>query len=210
MMKRVQRKIKKRESGRSMVEMVGVLAVSGLLAAGTYVLITSAMASQKISRAQDDVANIATTIRTMSAAGPDFSNLGCADPLQKRDDASSLIVYEQKAEQKAEQRVEQVNGIQIETPVSPYPCNNKKFLESLHIDPSTPFGSDSYYGIVYDINYPEMFGVRLNGIDKKYCKALNYKNFKDAVAGGCNYTYGVTTSASISSTNNQYTIYFNK
>ena len=67
--------MKKTESGRSMIEMVGVLAMVGLLAAGAFVLITSAMQSQKISRVQDDVVNIVSIVRNMSVDGKDFSNL---------------------------------------------------------------------------------------------------------------------------------------
>ena len=66
---------KNQESGRSMVEMVGVLAVMGLITAGAFVLMRSGMASQKRNRAQDEIANIVSTIRTLSAGGDDFSNL---------------------------------------------------------------------------------------------------------------------------------------
>ena len=66
---------KKIESGRSMVEMVGVLAVMGLITAGAFVLMRSGMATQKRNRAQDEVANIVSTIRTLSAGSDTFANL---------------------------------------------------------------------------------------------------------------------------------------
>jgi len=66
---------KKYESGRSMVEMVGVLAVMGLITAGAFVLMRSGMASQKRNRVQDEIANIVSTIRTLSAGADNFSNL---------------------------------------------------------------------------------------------------------------------------------------
>lgn len=66
---------RKHESGRSMVEMVGVLAVMGLITAGAFVLMRSGMASQKRNRSQDEVANIVSTIRTLSAGSDTFSNL---------------------------------------------------------------------------------------------------------------------------------------
>ena len=66
---------KKFESGRSMVEMVGVLAVMGLITAGAFVLLRSGMASQKRNRVQDEIANIVSTIRTLSAGSNTFSNL---------------------------------------------------------------------------------------------------------------------------------------
>ena len=54
---------KKHESGRSMIEMVGVLAVMGLITAAAFVLITSAMRSQKLSRADDDISALAAGVR---------------------------------------------------------------------------------------------------------------------------------------------------
>ena len=58
-------KNKKQESGRSMIEMVGVLAVMGLITAAAFVLITSAMRSQKLSRVDDDIAALAAGVRLL-------------------------------------------------------------------------------------------------------------------------------------------------
>ena len=63
------------ESGRSMVEIVGVLAVMGLITAGAFVLIRSGGATQKRSRAMDDVAVIAENIRGLYAESDDFKDL---------------------------------------------------------------------------------------------------------------------------------------
>jgi len=67
--------LKNCESGRSMVEIVGVLAVMGLITAGAFVLIRSGGATQKRSRAMDDVAVIAENIRGLYAESDDFSDL---------------------------------------------------------------------------------------------------------------------------------------
>ncbi len=64
------KKTKKTESGRSMIEMVGVLAVMGLITAGAFVLITSAMSSQKISRVDDDVSAIVAGTRLLYNGQP--------------------------------------------------------------------------------------------------------------------------------------------
>lgn len=66
---------KKQESGRSMIEMVGVLAVMGLITAGAFVLITSAMSSQKISRVDDDVSAIVAGARLLYNGQTDFTGL---------------------------------------------------------------------------------------------------------------------------------------
>jgi len=66
---------KNSEYGRSMVEMVGVLAVMGLITAGAFVLINTSLKAQKISRADDDVANIAANIRLLGGETADYSGL---------------------------------------------------------------------------------------------------------------------------------------
>jgi len=69
-------KTKKTESGRSMVEIVGVLAVMGLITAGAFVLITSGMATQKRNTVADDVGNIVQVYRSVFAEGKTFDNAG--------------------------------------------------------------------------------------------------------------------------------------
>jgi len=78
-------KNKKHESGRSMVEMVGVLAVMGLITAGAFVLLRGGMSSQKRNRVQDEIGNIASIVRTSSASLADFSNLPKSDVCKKGD-----------------------------------------------------------------------------------------------------------------------------
>lgn len=63
---------KKQQSGRSMIEMVGVLAVMGLITAGAFVLISNASASQRRNRVIDDVMNIATGVRSLYAEHDTF------------------------------------------------------------------------------------------------------------------------------------------
>ena len=72
---KMQKIFKNHESGRSMIEIVGVLAVMGLITAGAFVLIRSGGAAQKRSRAMDEVAAIAENIRGLYAEADDFSDL---------------------------------------------------------------------------------------------------------------------------------------
>lgn len=69
------KKYNKSESGRSMVEMIGVLSVMGLITAGAFALISYGMASHRISRANDDVANIAENVRALFAESANYNNL---------------------------------------------------------------------------------------------------------------------------------------
>ena len=69
------KKTRNHESGRSMIEIVGVLAITGLLTAGAFVLINSGMASQKRNRAADEINALVTGVRSLAVEAEDFSNL---------------------------------------------------------------------------------------------------------------------------------------
>lgn len=63
---------KNSESGRSVVELIGVLTIMGLITATAFILIRGGMASQRRSVVDDDVAQIVTGVRTLYA---DYDNL---------------------------------------------------------------------------------------------------------------------------------------
>jgi len=73
--KKTNRVAKKHESGRSMIEMVGVLAVMGLITAAAFVLITSALSSQKLSRIDDDVSTLVQGVRLLYNPSDNFAGL---------------------------------------------------------------------------------------------------------------------------------------
>jgi hypothetical protein len=68
-------KLINQESGRSMVEMLGVLAIMGLITVGAITMISAAMRSQKRTVVQDEVAQIVTGVRTILGEYDDFSGL---------------------------------------------------------------------------------------------------------------------------------------
>ena len=70
----MKKQTKKQQSGRSMIEMVGVLAVMGLITAGAFVLISSASSSQKRNRATDDIMEIAAGVRSVYAEHDNFGS----------------------------------------------------------------------------------------------------------------------------------------
>ena len=63
---------KKTESGRSMIEIIGVLAIMAIISAAAFVLIRSAMATQRRNQVVNDFMNIASGVRTLFA---DYDNL---------------------------------------------------------------------------------------------------------------------------------------
>ena len=65
----------KQESGRSMIEMIGVLAIMAIITAGAFALISTAFSTQKRGRVTDDVANIVTGVRSLLGEYDDFSNI---------------------------------------------------------------------------------------------------------------------------------------
>ena len=79
MKKQTKKVAKKHESGRSMIEMVGVLAVMGLITAAAFVLITSALRSQKMTRVDDDVSAIAAGVRLVYGNKQDFTSMNSSN-----------------------------------------------------------------------------------------------------------------------------------
>ena len=67
--------IKTNESGRSMIEMLGVLAIIGVLSVGGIAGYSKAMNKYKTNKVADNVSMIVTNIRTLYAQQDDFNGL---------------------------------------------------------------------------------------------------------------------------------------
>jgi len=65
----------RQESGRSMIEMVGVLAIMGMLTATAFALISLGINRQKQSRVTDDVVTMVSGVRSLLGDYDDFSNI---------------------------------------------------------------------------------------------------------------------------------------
>lgn len=68
-------KFRSEQSGRSMVEMLGVLAIIGVLSVGGIAGYSKAMAKFKLSKAMDQVSNTVTNIRTLYSGQPNYDGL---------------------------------------------------------------------------------------------------------------------------------------
>lgn len=66
---------KNEQSGRSMVEMLGVLAIIGVLSVGGISGYSKAMAKFKLTKAQDQITMLIMNIRTAYATSPGYSGL---------------------------------------------------------------------------------------------------------------------------------------
>ena len=71
----IMNKIKSEQSGRSMVEMLGVLAIIGVLSVGGIAGYSKAMAKFKLSKAMDQISTIVANIRTLYSSQPSYSDL---------------------------------------------------------------------------------------------------------------------------------------
>lgn len=65
----------KEQSGRSMVEMLGVLAIIGVLSVGGIAGYSKAMAKYKLTKAMDQVSTTVTNIRTLYSGQPNYAGL---------------------------------------------------------------------------------------------------------------------------------------
>ncbi len=66
------------QSGRSMIEMLGVLAIMGIITVGAITMISAAMRSQKRTAVNDEVAQITTGVRQLLGEYDDYSNINNA------------------------------------------------------------------------------------------------------------------------------------
>ena len=66
---------KSEQSGRSMVEMLGVLAIIGVLSVGGIAGYSKAMAKFKLTKAMDQVSTTVTNIRTLYSGQPNYDGL---------------------------------------------------------------------------------------------------------------------------------------
>lgn len=63
------------ESGRSMIEMLGVLAIMGVITVGAIGMISTAMRTQKLTAVNDQVVQMVTMVRNIHGEYDDFSNM---------------------------------------------------------------------------------------------------------------------------------------
>ncbi len=66
------------ESGRSMIEMLGVLAIMGVITVGAIGMISTATRTQKRNAVNDEVIQITTGVRQLLGEYDDFSNINNA------------------------------------------------------------------------------------------------------------------------------------
>ncbi len=66
------------ESGRSMVEMLGVLAIMGVITVGAIGMISTAMRTQKNNAVNDEVLQIVTGVRQLLGEYDDYSHINNA------------------------------------------------------------------------------------------------------------------------------------
>ncbi|MBO7509244.1 MAG: type II secretion system protein [Alphaproteobacteria bacterium] len=65
----------KNESGRSMIEMLGVLAIMGVITVGAIGMISTAMRTQKRNAVNEEVLQIVTGVRQLLGEYDDFSHI---------------------------------------------------------------------------------------------------------------------------------------
>ncbi|MDE6570990.1 MAG: type II secretion system GspH family protein [Alphaproteobacteria bacterium] len=68
----------KYESGRSMIEMLGVLAIMGVITVAAITMISTAMRTQKRNTVNDEVVQIVTGVRQLLGEYDDFSHINNA------------------------------------------------------------------------------------------------------------------------------------
>jgi len=83
---------KNNQTGRSMVEMLGVLAIIGVLSVGGISGYSKAMAKFKLTKAQDQISMLLMNIRTAFATSPNYSGLDNAAAISYNIAPGDMIV----------------------------------------------------------------------------------------------------------------------
>lgn len=65
----------RQESGRSMIEMLGVLAIMGVITVGAIGMISAAMRMQKRTAVNDEIIQIVSSVRQLLGEYDDYSNI---------------------------------------------------------------------------------------------------------------------------------------
>ena len=142
------------QSGRSMIEMLGVLAIVGVLSVGGIAGYSKAMEKFKINKTIDEISHIVANVRTLYAQQTNYSGL---------DTYSTNILN---------------MGIlpdTIKTSASPYVSLTNSFNGSIYID---------HYDIWGSSTGDEVFGILYRGLNKSACVALASYDWGDRNSTG--------------------------
>lgn len=147
-------KIKSEQSGRSMVEMLGVLAIIGVLSVGGIAGYSKAMAKFKLSKAMDQISTIVANVRTLYSSQPSYSDLTTEVAIRIGAIPTEML-----------------NGQSATTATAIYNAYNGpayvEFVDNIRVSGAT-FG---------------VFGIGFGGLGKEACVALATADWGDASSG---------------------------
>ena len=149
---------KKLESGRSMIEMLGVLAIIGVLSVGGIAGYSKAMTKFKTNKVADNVSMIVTNIRTLYAQQKTYEGLDNTTAVQMGVVPDELV-----------------------TKASDGTLTNA-FLGSVHIGAGTVSGMDGETGTSTGAN--RGFFVIMNGLPKEACVTLATNDWGSVFSSG--------------------------
>ena len=149
---------KKLESGRSMIEMLGVLAIIGVLSVGGIAGYSKAMTKFKTNKVADNVSMIVTNIRTLYAQQKTYEGLDNTTAVQMGVVPDELV-----------------------TKASDGTLTNA-FLGSVHIGAGTVSGMDGETGTSTGAN--RGFFVIMNGLPKEACVTLATNDWGSGYSSG--------------------------
>ena len=86
-----QNKFEGGQSGRSMIEMLGVLAIIGVLSVGGIAGYSKAMMKFKINKTVDQISHIVGNVRTLFASQKQYNGLDCWNDCEASSDTGKLI-----------------------------------------------------------------------------------------------------------------------
>lgn len=98
------------ESGRSMIEMLGVLAIIGVLSVGGIAGYSKAMAKHKINKTVDQITQITASTRALFTGHKDYSALNVEQAKQYKLIKKARLVPDEMLELKDDGSIKQINN----------------------------------------------------------------------------------------------------
>ena len=185
--------MKNNENGRSMIEMLGVLAIVGVLSVGGIAGYTKAMTQYRINKTINQITHVSQNIRAFYAT-------------QRGDNKySNLRAYSTC-----------FSGGSLSTSFSGYLCSGAAIVQKAKLVPDDVYGGgdsglENAFGGDFNIDggagYSGVFKIELTGIPEEACVAIATQNWEAVsagilaveVVGGNNYDLYCSKSWSISS-----------
>ena len=155
------------QSGRSMVEMLGVLAIVGVLSIGGIAGYSKAMAKYKINKTLDQVSLIITNIRTLFGNQVSYSGLTNANAIDWEIVSADIVAA-------GSSQLNNAFGGQIKIQATSTPESGTSVVEDCNVGGTTGIGE----------SFCPTFRIQYSGMDRTACATILSSDWGSSASAG--------------------------